>query len=256
MPATKKSPYRPTDHLFLAQNEQTINAVLDKWKPRNLPEDCFLIHTIPANGRFDGPLFNNRAEDVLSTWDVISTTLIDSKKIINGVDALARGINKRETLMFYEIAFVLAVPPQNILGTFAKDVCFPNHAGRLNSSPAGRVVDKSALFEHIRTGERKRKPDGTQNGFITGGYNQIYSPQEILMRTPSAGHNEVLVIGRSGVNIYKGQPATQKIQVMGIVLSPKNLPSDINNDNAFHRKWRALSDKLESINPGVECRFF
>ncbi|QLK60571.1 hypothetical protein GE278_07270 [Enterobacteriaceae bacterium Kacie_13] len=250
---------RPTDHLFLTQDEQHIKRNLERWRGENLPKGIYMAHTITIERRNAGPLFTRPAQAVFSTWDVLSTSLVDTNKIKKAQDVMNKGLKKRETGLFFEIALILDVPCQNIIGTFSHDVWFPNHIGRQNSSPTGKVLDSAALFESIRTGETKKnaiKPDGSPFPRMAGGFNQIKTPQEILNRTDISRHNEILVVGRPGINIYKGLPATKEITLYGIVIIPKRLPGDIDNDRAFHQKWLAISDKLKALNPGVNCIFY
>ncbi|SUY92914.1 Uncharacterised protein [Buttiauxella agrestis] len=254
MKNSKKSP-KSNDHMFLTQSEENIKHMLDKWRSENLPHRVHLVHTIPASSRFDGPLFRQRAEDVLNTWDVISTSLIDLNKIPKVPPNGVRSSFTRDTQMFYEIAFVLYVPCQNIIGTFSKDVYFPNHAGRENASPVGKVINSAALFEHISSGERKLKSNGDRLPRVEGGYNQITSPTEILCSTTQRTHNEILIIGKSGVNIYKGLPQTQKVKVIGIMICPRNIPSYHLDNDEHNKKWIKLQDTLMSLNPGVPCEF-
>ncbi|SUY92714.1 Uncharacterised protein [Buttiauxella agrestis] len=253
MKSVKNLP-KSNDHMFLAQSEESIKHMLSQWKIQNLPGDIRLIHTIPSYTRFDGPLFRQCAEDVLNTWDVISTSLIDINKI-RRVSTDLKGTIRRQNAMFYEIGFVLDVPCQNIIGTFKNDVYFPNHAGRENASPVGKVINSAALFEHISSGERKLKSNGERLPPVVGGYNQISSPMEILNSTNNYKHNEILVIGKSGVNIYKGLPATDRIEVIAIVISPKVIPRNHSENVEFKRRWNIIKNNLAGLNPNVPCQF-
>lgn len=197
-------------------------AALNQWANRD-ENDLVLVHALR---HFTGtqPLLINNANDVFKTWDVISTSLISIREVKRQYKTSLRS---RLRPMIGEVAFILDVPPQNIIGTFCSDGWFPNHAGREGNSPTGRVINSYALFDSIRSGI-------TQKGKVTkGGCNQVYDPKTLLGKTPDNYHNECLIVGRGGVNTYSGFPVTVDLRVKGIIYAPHHhLDRDIGNNDS------------------------
>lgn len=194
--------FRKQDIKYLSgDKEKTLNS----W--RTLPENFLLVHAFEGA---ESPFCQHRAESLLKSWDIISTSLVDLKDI----KPLTK--IKRYTGMYCTTALILDVPVQNILGTHPTDVWFPNHVGRKNGYAGGRIIDASALSRAIFQGEGK---DGYQ---CEGGYQRLLTPQALLSedkkRRHIESHNEVLIIGRPGVKLYAGLPATQTIRVRKIVV--------------------------------------
>ncbi|MBU9816361.1 hypothetical protein J1781_16065 [Rahnella sp. C60] len=179
--------------------------ILNNW--RSLPKNYVLIHAFEGA---ESPFCHQRAESLLSSWDIISTSLVDLKDI----QPLSK--TKRYTGMYCATALILEVPVQNILGTHPTDVWFPNHVGRKNGYAGGRIIDASALSRAIFRGE------GKDDYRCEGGYQRLLTPQTLLSEDKKKrhieSHNEVLIIGRPGVKIYAGLPATQRIRVRKIVV--------------------------------------
>lgn len=180
--------------------------ILSSW--RSLPENYVLVHAFEGE---ENPFCQHRAESILSSWDIISTSLVDLKDI----KPLTK--IKRYTGMYCTTALILDVPVQNILGTHPTDVWFPNHIGRENNYAAGRIIDASALSRAIFRGE------GKEDYHCEGGYQRLLTPQALLSEDKKTrsieSHNEVLIIGRPGVKLYAGLPATQRIRVRKIVVA-------------------------------------
>lgn len=206
-----------------------------------------LVHTIrytytsitPNTNKFEqSELVNKPAKDVFANWDVFSASLIDMRH------KPAQIINKpRNTHLFAEIGIVLNVPMQNILGTHASDVSFPNHIGTENELGFVRGtsrVDPSALSRAIFSGTRKPVQQA-KYGSVQGGHNQIMSPTELISKT--LGWNEVLIVGRPGVNIYQGLPATGNITAQGIIVAAKHAA-----DQEGRAKLVEVAQRLASIN--------
>jgi len=198
-------------------SDQKNVMILKEWK-RALQKDLRLVHTISARGGLSSggkedwkksPFYDGyrNVETLFSTWDVISTSCVsfNDHGIYGGV-AL-------------EIALVLDVPYQNILGTHLRDVWFDNFAGLEGGRPGGKVIDKAALSRNILTGTAKFS--GT-NGFkMNKPYNTLLHPNSFRNSIPhSRQYNEVLVIGRSGLFMYPTIPGTEKIKISGIVYNP------------------------------------
>ncbi|AEX50978.1 hypothetical protein GRAQ_00126 [Rahnella aquatilis CIP 78.65 = ATCC 33071] len=189
-------------------------TILNSW--RFLPKNLVLVHAFEGE---ENPFCQHRAESLLNSWDIISTSLVDLKDI----KPLTK--IKRYTGMYCTTALILDVPVQNILGTHPTDVWFPNHIGRKNDYAAGRIIDASALSRAIFRGE------GKDDYHCEGGYQRLLTPQALLSedkKTRSVeSHNEVLIIGRPGVKLYAGLPATQSIRVRKIVVVEQTESNDM-----------------------------
>lgn len=220
MPLKKTKTLKVTGSAPLTHGYNFSCKNLQSWKKESLPYGCDIVHAILFE---KSQLLTNSAEKLFDNWDVISTSLVDlgsiiqSAKINKNVASQyngSMGFNLGNGLYDYcKIGLVLDVPIQNILGTFDKDAWFPNNVG----TDRGKVIDASLLSERIFKGEQSLqqingKPK--RENFIPGGFNQIKNSAELQRHT--ACYNEVLIIGRPGINIYQGLPATRKIKVKAI----------------------------------------
>lgn len=216
--------------LWAFLHENTIKAC-SKYTPgvvsdaSKLASAKFIVHTI-RDFQEESPLLTREAESLFSEWDVISTSLIKSGEY-----------NKTQ---WADVGLILAVPPQNIISTFQRDVGFKNHAG----VQSGRVVNSYALADSYFRGEAKgghKIPGGT--------YAVLDTPENILRTTPCGQHNEILIVGKSGVRIYEDFPATQKIRVCGIYYHLCVDRSKRRQDEISHSKNLRLINALLSVNP-------
>lgn len=195
---------------------------LQTWKKESLPYGCEIVHAILLE---TSTLMSNPAEKLFESWDVISTSLVDignitqRAKINKNIASQYKGERGFQLdnglYQWCKIGLVLDVPIQNILGTFDGDAWFPNNIG----TEKGRVFDASLLSERIfNGGQELPKINGQprREKFIPGGFNQIKNSAE-LQRSPSK-YNEILIIGRPGINIYQGLPATKPIKVKAIYI--------------------------------------
>jgi hypothetical protein len=212
--------------------------ILKSW--RSLPKHYVLVHTFEGT---DSPFCHHRADSLLSSWDIISTSLVDLKDL--------KPLNKtsrRYTGMFCTTALFLEVPAQNILGTHPTDVWFPNHIGREHDSPTGRVTDAAALSRAIYQGE------GKEGLHYPGGYQKLLTPRDLLAEDKKTrhidSHNEVLIIGRPGVRLYPGLPATQPIRVKKIAVV-KQIETDYDMYDFYADDPESLAAKAAGIN-GME----
>lgn len=157
-----------------------------------LPTTKFVVHTI-RDFEIQSPLLVHNAENLLSTWDVISTSLIKSGSYTK--------------TQWADVGLILAVPPQNIISCFQRDVSFQNHVGNKPGMPKNTY----ALAECYFRGQAKG------GHLVEGGtYAVIHTPDDILRNSVSGKHNEILVVGRPNIRIYEGYSATQRVQVCGI----------------------------------------
>ncbi|SFU11852.1 hypothetical protein SAMN05192562_105178 [Kosakonia arachidis] len=228
------------------KNEKSLHAKLSEW--RNLKDTQVLIHTINPAYENSSPLFLKDACSVFRQWDVLSSSLIDLDKIKHVRDKMENLRSweelRRDTGIFFEIGFVLDFAPQNILGTFAEDVWFPNHAGINNRNTY-------ALTDAILSG--KGKPGGRhawpgENGHS---YNEINSPKYILNRSDLQRHNEILVVCKPFINIYPGLPPTEPLKIKKIIYAPKRVTGHPLFRSMERKAKKRVINKLAALNPGV-----
>lgn len=211
----KKTPPSYTHAMYLAERDELLNrrkawdkkkaAILQSWAV--LPERHVLVHTFK---RHESPFCRQDAASLFNSWDVFSTSLVD----LNDIKKFTTQ-SSRYTGMYHNIALVLDVPRQNILGTFPRDVAFMNHAGREGGHPQGRLIAPYELADCIRTGI------GVGGVRCEGGYQQLLTPAALMTQDKAIRredtHNEILIIGRPGLNLYTGLPATQSIRVTRVL---------------------------------------
>ncbi len=135
-------------------------------------------------------LLTSNFENIISKWDVISTSLISN----NLLDA------------YGSIGYILDVPPQNIISTNESDIGFDNHIGTSasNGNFQRKVIDSFALVDYINKNLNRK----------------IISPKVLIEKTLS--FNEVIIVGKAGVSIYPNFPPTQEIKAKGIYLMDGN----------------------------------
>ena len=211
----KKTPTLSPHAMYLAEREKRGDrikarnlqkaAILQSWAV--LPERHVLVHTFELQ---ESPFCRQDAASLFNSWDVFSTSLVD----LNDIKKFTTQ-SSRYTGMYHNIALVLDVPRQNILGTFPRDVAFMNHAGREGGHPQGRLIDPYELADCIRTGL------GVGGVRCEGGYQQLLTPAALMTQDKAIRreytHNEILIIGRPGLNLYTGLPATQSIRVTRVL---------------------------------------
>ncbi|EBD4391471.1 hypothetical protein CU788_19765 [Salmonella enterica] len=224
------------------KNQKKLHATLEKW--RNLGEGKILVHTLSEEYLRSSKLAEKKAEEVFSSWDVISCSLINVDKLSKKADDLDLRPwehTRLNTGLFFEIGLILSVPPQNILGTHAHDVWFPNHAGTKNGHT-------SALTDAIFSGKGKRGGEKFWPAAKGHSYNRILTPKEILSRSDSSQHNEILVIGRKGVNIYPGYSVTGRVRVTGIICASKSRTGHGLFSSLQDRENKVKIEKLKNVN--------
>ncbi|WP_323114836.1 hypothetical protein [Pseudomonas guariconensis] len=204
--------------------EPGVNRKLCAWE-NITARGLGLVHAVTLEKYNMGDFSRMRAADAFRHWDVFSTSLISvngkpSRKVKPGWGKQIAG----------GVGFLLEVPPQNILGAFRKDVWFPTHANATSYELASRIF----------SGEGKC-------GYkVKGGYKQIALPEALV----NVGNpfNEVLVVGRPGVNVHFAQ--TEEVRVAGIVYSQHSLYAS----ESWYDDW-TLIIKLQRLNPDLEVIF-
>ncbi len=212
--------------------------ILRRWETNKLRPGRALIHTIRECYETTSPLLNNPAEDLFKTWDIISASLFDASAM-TALDILL----PRRTLAFGELGFVLDVPIQNILGTHHRDLAFPNHIGTeqdVSAKGGRRVTNSFALADAIFSGVNLRK-----KVVMPGGFNQIRTPEDLLVNT--FRYNEVLLVGKEGINIYPGLPETGRIKVIEVCVFRKNMDSLPEHRERYNRLMM-LAERLRIVN--------
>ncbi|RBQ35883.1 hypothetical protein C2125_00140 [Rahnella aquatilis] len=230
----KKTPPSYTHAMYLAERDEWLNrrkarnmqkaAILQSWAV--LPERHVLVHAFEQQ---ESPFCRQDAASLFNSWDVFSTSLVD----LNDIKKFTTQ-SFRYTGMYHNIALVLDVPRQNILGTFPRDVWFMNHAGREGDHPQGRLIQPYRLVECIQSGI------GVGNFRCEGGYQQLLTPADLMTQDKvirnQFTHNEILIIGRPGLNLYAGLPATQSIRVTRVLGADKRPSPDYSKVPVDHMK--------------------
>ncbi|OKA28002.1 hypothetical protein BOH74_04125 [Pseudomonas versuta] len=169
----------------------------------------FMVHSIRTDYMFDfansGGGHYEAFENAIANWDAISCSVIDQ--------------SWRYT--FGGISFILEVPKQNVLLTNPVDLAFSNHMGT-SSDP---------LYSNYSSAERSNRPfiNGLLKNEVINRFDRVQSPAQMLSKEKNFKavdtyyHNEVVAVGRGGVNIHPGLPATQKIKVVGVLLKRSRL---------------------------------
>jgi hypothetical protein len=196
-------------NIFDNSNEK----ILKKWGDvysctKNLtPHALMLIHTVrhvhtQANR---SPLLNQDAESAFNSWDVISTSLIEYR-------------SKYIRSQWANVGLLLAVPPQNIIGTFTEDVSFQNHAGiKENNSFALAENYFNGIPKNFAGKKGKERFNYIREHLLPNkSYAHITTPEHLIKNRVHNKYNEVLVVGKSNVNIHAGFPPTGHITVCGI----------------------------------------
>lgn len=182
-----------------------------------------LVHTLRNTVlRAGSDLLQNSAARVMSDWDIISTSVVE--------------VNSHNRTHWGDVGFILAVPPQNIIGTFERDVSFPNHIGNERTNRG----DTYLLVDHYLKGINKSGRTIAENT-----YAKLQKPRQIVETTSSPSWNEVLVVGRRDINIYQGFGATKPVEVVGIYVHNSTGKKNSQSEN---RANEMLAQKLSVLN--------
>ncbi|MDD7995522.1 hypothetical protein [Kosakonia radicincitans] len=195
-----------------------------------------LIHTLRYVDDNNSPFLSGRAEDIFATWDVISSSLIRLQSSLYDRNQWA------------DVGLILAAPAQNIIGTFHKDVWFPNHAGNTETERRNSY----ALAESYFKGLGKTNNPGVHRYLKTvmpeRTYANMYDPESLIWKSDCKTHNEVLIVGKKDVNTYAGYPPTDRIKVCAIYFQYN---AGLKSALPQFRKNKELIDKLKSYNPDL-----
>ncbi|MER5274111.1 hypothetical protein [Serratia marcescens] len=248
---------------------------LNSWK--NLPGHLHLVHALNLFANTESPLLEQNASELLSTWDAISTSLIDirDRKTMfarTSISEIAQTVknfsgsaskpeltselsiknekqyySKSENITYGEIAFVLDFSPSNIIGTFPSDVWFPNHVGLEKSNPIERSSALSkAIFNGESEGNRATLPKGT--------YVDVMPYQELLDKSKELRrqYNEVILMGKGGISLHPTMPASKAIKVKEIIILPRREVRWANGKPHYNQTLTQAVDKLIKNNPSIK----
>lgn len=199
---------------------------LCQWAQLAVEQKKFLVYRVNLDTFETSPLSRYRAEDVLNDCDVFPTNLIDIKQISpRRHDARHMSIRKSHENTFGEVALVLEVPPQNILGVIRRGFsCTPIHFVNDYQSPYG-------LFE-LDWIELLKK------------YRVLVTPDKILRSHKY--YNEVLVVGRPSLEINALE--TVRVKVVGIICTREHVSNGLKGRSATRM---AILSRLRKINPSL-----
>lgn len=226
---------------YLAKTDNQ-RVILEGWR-RALAGEYSLIHSIgPDRGvspeyiNTRSPFFIQPVNKLIAGWDVISTSVINYSKCKHDVD----GGSGRGCL---HINLELNVPVQNIIGTHTYNVAFPNHAGRFNNLPSGAVENPYSLVDALN----KIVVDDIP-------YNNLVEFNYLRHEMSRQRWSEVLVIGKSGVNVYSGLQPTQPVTLKAIHYYPVEIYNAVVDDSLkkLIEDYVFLLSELMKIN-SVKC---
>ncbi|MBS0044987.1 hypothetical protein KFE26_22300 [Shewanella sp. M16] len=191
----------------------------------NIAPTQFLVHTV-RDFKNESPLLTQNAQTLLSSWDIISTSVVKTGEHLRS--------------QWADVGLILAAEPQNIISTSRHDVSFQNHAG----NEPGKLKNTYALTESYFKGQGKRgyTPEG-------GTYAKIDTPSDIINNT-TGKYNEILVVGKPNIRTYEGYDGTEKVKVCGIYCH-QMLDDNKDNNALKYKENNDLIDKLLKANPGL-----
>jgi insecticidal toxin complex protein TccC len=257
-------------------------SALNDWK--NLPKNLSLTHSLKLDRlthSTTSPLLFKEASSVLSSWDVISTSLVDfnsrktETKTYRATSAFAgefagmivfddedsSNYLSANDITFGEIVFKLKVNPSNIIGTSPFDLWFPNHAGfpyntvQLGQEPPKLTIEQAGeLSKAVFSGASL---DNLIEEHLQTHYS-VLTPNSLLTQQQSLGttYNEVLIAGKKDVSIHMGMPNTKAITVEEIVVLPHgDVRLDKNNKPIYRQDLLNVVEQLKSVNPHIKISF-
>jgi len=273
---------------LLGNNNNALenHSALMSWEA--VPTNIKLVHTLNLDYHMGSQLLKESATKCLSSWDAISTSIIDvkdrktifSKKTTSeykkafydivgsssgaiftlesdpDVRKESQYFSSSEKITYGEIAFVLEISPSNIIGTFSHDVWFDNHAGirKVPEELQYLLSNKGALASAIFNGISK---DNKAVNLPRGTYLQVRPYLEILdeQRRKKAEHNEVIITGREGVYIHPGRPPSKAVNVKEILILPTGDVRWKNGVPILNDNLQAALDAVTLHNPGLPISF-
>lgn len=176
------------------------------------------------------------AQDVIRGWDLISTSLVKMEKI-----------NDEDHYPFGEYIFVLDMPPQNIIGTIARDTGVLNYigvdrSGGIDPDMIGKLQADALLGQYLRGEWKHPKHEWvgcdeklTPKHLDPAG---LIQQNRIAYRDGNAStYNEVIVVGKPFTQLRKGELATREIKVDEIIFMPFNDKGYGPTFNNMQEKW-------------------
>ncbi|QKV61746.1 RHS repeat protein [Pseudomonas sp. 43A] len=250
----------PIIHEFYEDNVKNLKEWAD------IGPDLEIVHTLRLNDPYfpkPSALLTESADKLFSSWDAISTSLIDLRdrdtKMVNKIvpEASAgngaRGYEKVESFSASkkitrgEIAFVLNVAPSNIIGTSPVDAFFPNHIGA-----GGETIEEKGMLAKAVFSGQLTVPDARKG--VTSHY-KIDTPTNLVRDQKKIGdkrpYNEVIVVGKGGVSVHQSMPASQNITVKEIVVLPLDELRLVNGKPILPEYLQNAVDSIRLANPGL-----
>ncbi|MHA1053698.1 RHS repeat domain-containing protein [Enterobacter mori] len=171
-------------------------------------ETIKLVHTLKTD-HTESVLLNTSINQVISEWNMISTSLVDLK-LWDG-----------DRITYGEIAFVLKGSPANLIKTSSEDIVFRNHEPNEFKRLTGSELS-----------ERKPANDNTGKPKKFSQRMGIWSTEQLLATTArnrneqmqgygsGKKYNEVIVTGKGGYDIHQYGYLSTPLQVSEIIVLP------------------------------------
>lgn len=214
--------------------DKHVEKKLRKWERISEMGFC-LVHAVGEHALYGSGLFQGRAQEILSGWDVISTSLIRRTRTWTQVNIRSQNpkisrLPMRPMRMYANVALILQVPPENILGTFPEDVYFPTHEPAKDYKFAQAILGDGSTTTHPVMG---------------GAFTKIESPLTIMEKTsrgkPKENYNEILVVTRPHVRVHFSE--TKKVEVKGIIYTA--------GSTGLSRSDAEVLQRLRELNPDL-----
>ncbi len=211
-------------------------SILDAIRPgkNQFRDNLALIHTLRYMDSNNCPFLSAKAEDIFASWDIISSSLIRIQSSFYDRNQWA------------DVGFLLAVPAQNIIGTFHADAWFPNHAGNGATGRKNSYELTESYFQGISKTKNPKRLERLKKIMPEQTYANMYTPDTLINKSDGLSHNEVLIVGKRDVNIYADYPPTSRIKVCAIYFE---YTSGQKETIAQYHKNRELIAKLQEMNP-------
>ncbi|MBF8756176.1 hypothetical protein [Pseudomonas guariconensis] len=203
-----------------------IEHVLCQWEKLAVERKKFLVYWVSLD-KFEGSLLSKRnAEDVFNECDVFPTSLIDIKRPLLKQHNYKVSNNESAGTTFGEVALVLEVPPQNILGV-------------LQLKGAGSVTffaNDHELYDPV-------------NEYLRLGWIEMLKKARVLVSPDKVfgGHrycNDVLVVGRPGLEI--NGVVTRRVKVAGLICAREYVSNGLKDGGGARM---LILSRLRKYNP-------
>lgn len=203
-----------------------VEQTLCQWEKLAVERKKLLVYRVNLD-KFESSLLSRRkAEDVLNECDVFPTSLIDITRPLLKQHNYKIGINESAGTTFGEVAFVLEVPPQNILGVLQrKGACSVSYF-------ASGHEPYDPIYEYLRRDwiEMVKKACA------------LVAPDKVLGGRRYC--DDVMVVGRPGLEI--NGLVTRRVKVVGLICARGYVNDGLKDEGAA--RMFTLS-RLRKYNP-------